>query len=131
MAACKNIRRKKRRVCIGDLDELITLQDRDIASPIFGSVDFGEDFSADNVVWAMIETVKGGTIFDGVEEADKLTHKFYIIFDASVTAETWIVFGSPSRRFDILDVENLDERNEFMLLSCADRGLASQEASKA
>ena len=131
MSKCKNIRRPKRQICIGDLDELITLQDRDISSPIFGGVDFDEDFSADNQVWALLSTVKGGTIFDGVEDDGKLTHEIYIVYDVNVTAETWILLGDPARRLDILDVEDLDERHEYMLLSCAERGLATQEASKA
>lgn len=129
MPKCIKIQRKKRQICIGDMDEEIVLQDRAIGEPLFGSVDFGEDFTTNATVWAAIETVDGKTFFDGVNTETDITHYFYIRFDASVTAETWILWDS--RRFDILKPEVYDGRKEFMRLSCAERGADSIEATKA
>lgn len=112
---------KRRKVCVGDLNQRITLQNRDIVPPIFENPDFTEDFTADDEVWASIQTVHGKTFFDGVNQRDvNLTHEIFIRYDATVTAETWILYDS--RRFDIITVEDLDEQHEFMRLLCIDKG---------
>ncbi len=111
----------------------ITLQNRDILPPIFGSSDFNETFSGDTDVKAIVKTVNGKTFFDGVETERLITHEFQIEFvsgtidDDTVTAETWVVFKG--RRIDILDVENCCENDEKLILTCSDRGTG--EASKA
>lgn len=128
MPKCIRIKRKKRQICLGDLDSLITLENRNIQAPEFDTVDFDEVFTeAIPDVWAMIETVRGKTFFDGVNTEKDITHLIYIMFDLTVTAETWVKFND-GRRFDILDVENLDERSQFMLLHCQDKG--TKEAGK-
>lgn len=128
---CKKIRGQKRTVCIGDLDKLITLQDRNITPPVYGSQSFDETFSGDNDVWAMIKTVNGKTVFDGVNADVNVTHEIYIIYDSSVTTSTWIEYDG--RRFDIVPngVEDLDERKEFLKLLCNERGSTANEATKA
>jgi head-tail adaptor len=45
-------------------------------------------------------------------------------FDPTVTSETWIELDS--RKFDIVTVTNLDERKEFQLLLCRERGSNTQ-----
>ncbi len=129
MPRCLPIRKKRRQVCIGDLEDQVTLENRAIAAPEFDTVDFDETFTAPNpAVWAMIETVTGKTFFDGVSTEEDVTHWVYIAFDSTVTAETWVKLDD-GRRLDIVRVENLDERSDFMLLHCIDRG--AKEASKA
>lgn len=128
MPVCQQITRKRRNVCIGDLDSLITLENRAIEAPEFDTVDFDETFTtAAADAWALIETVRGKTFFDGVSTEEDVTHWIYINFDATVTAETWVKLDD-GRRLDILRVENLDERSDFQLLHCNDRG--AKEASK-
>lgn len=128
MPRCISIKRKRRNVCIGDLDSMITLENRAIQAPEFDTVDFQEEFTAPNPpAWALIETVRGKTFFDGVSTEKDVTHWIYINFDVTVTAETWVKLDN-GRRLDILRVENLDERSDFMLLHCDDRG--DKEASK-
>jgi len=128
MPKCVKIRRKKRQICVGDLDTEIILENRNIAPPLFGSSNFDENFTPNATVWAMVSTVSGKTFFDDVNTAISITHEIGIRFDATVTAETWIRLGS--RRIDILDVNDLDERGEFMLLTCTDRGADTKDASK-
>ncbi len=128
MPKCSKIRRKKRQVCLGDLDKQIQLQDRDITPPVFGSADFDEKFTNTDLVWAAIQTVNGKTFFDNVGVETNITHIIYIRYDAAVTSETWVLFDL--RRFDILDTENLEERDEFLKLTCVDRGLATLAATK-
>lgn len=119
MPKCVKIRGQRREVCIGDLDKLVTLQDRTLTAPTSG-VDASEGFGNDNAVWSMIITKTGDTFFDGVSTEIDITHWIYIRFISTVTAETWIDFES--KRYDILDVENLDQRSDFMKLRCNNRG---------
>lgn len=127
--SCKSIRRKNRKVCIGDLNKLITLQSRAITPPDFGDPDFDETFTDGDDVWAAVNTVDGKTFFDGVNTDVNITHEFYIRYDATVTAETWVEMDD--RRFDILRTNDLDERQDFMQLICVERGANTIEATKA
>lgn len=130
MAKCIRVRVKKRELCIGDLDTLITIQNRDITPPVFNNVDFGENFSGDLEVWSGIETVSGKTYFDGVNTETPITHKVYMEYDSTITSESWILLEN-NTRLDILRVNDLDEQHEWLELVCVDRGLATNEASKA
>jgi len=128
MPTCQPIRKKRRNICVGDMEDEVTLENRDIQAPEFDTVDFEEEFTAPNPpVWALVETVRGKTFFDGVSTEQDITHWIYINFDVTVTAETWVKLDD-GRRLDILRVENLDERSDFQLLHCDDRG--AREASK-
>lgn len=129
MPVCTKIRKKKRQLCVGDLRDLIILQNRNIQPPDFDEVDFTEDFEDLGHTPAMVNTVRGRTFFDGVNTETPITHEIGIRFDETVTAETWIEFNN--RRLDILSVENLDERNEWQLFQCNDRGLVEKEATQA
>ena len=120
MAKCTKILRKKRQVCIGQLNEQIILQARAIQPPSGSSVDYGEDFSGDNTVWALVETVRGETVFDSTNTEQDITHRFYIRHISGITGETWIEYNSA--KLDIVDVENLDERSGFLLLRANNRG---------
>ena len=132
MPICQSIRKKKRRVCVGDMRDPITLNNRNITAPLFNTVDFDENFepidSSQPETLSLIETVDGKTYFDGVNTETPITHIIYIPFNDSVTSETWIEFEG--RRIDILRVENFDERNQFLKLTCNERGLTSREATK-
>ena len=130
MPRCIKLKRKKRQVCIGDLDTLIDLQDRVITPPESG-VDASETFTdACPDIWAKMETGRGQTIFDGTDTAQDVTHIFTIRFiEGVVTAETWIRFKG--QRFDIIDVEDLEERNEWLMLRCSNRGTEDNLASEA
>ncbi len=127
MAKCQFVKRKHRKICIGDLDTLIKLQSRNIVAPFFNSVDFDEDFQDSAEVWALIETQTGRTVFDGVDTDINITHNIIIRYDVAVTAETWIELDS--ERIDIVFVEDLESRKEWMKLLCTTRGVG--EASKA
>lgn len=129
MARCQTIRRKKRKFCIGDLDKWITLQNRNLTAPNFATADFDEDFVNTLEVAAGVTTVTGKTFFDGVGTETPITHEWMIYFDESVNASTWILFED--RRMDILAVQDFEERHEWMLLTCVDRGAVSKQASKA
>lgn len=127
MPLCTFIKSKHRKICMGDLNNLIKLQSRNIVAPVFDDVDFDEDFQDTSEVWAKIETQTGKSIFDGVNKDVSITHKMTIRFDDSVTTETWIEFDG--RKFDIMFTENFEERDEWLLLFCNERGVG--EVAKA
>lgn len=131
MPRCIPLRRKKRQPCIGDMDNEITLQARAIKPPLSG-VDASEQFTdaaSGDVIYALIETRSGETVFDDTNTERDVTHRFIIPFVDGITAETWISFNGD--RFDILGVEDLEERHEYLLLRASNRGLDSNRANDA
>lgn len=129
MPKCVKIQRKKRQPCIGDMDELITLQGRTLTPPTSG-VDATEEFADTNPdVWALLETVSGETLFDNTGTERDVTHRFTINFISGVTSEAWVLFNS--ERLDILTVEDLEERHEFLMLRASNRGVDTNEANRA
>ncbi len=128
MPKCVKLKRKKRQVCIGDLDTVIVLQSRAITPPTT-NVDFAESFTGLATVWARMGTGRGKTSFDDSEIEVDITHEFTIRFLAGVTSETWVLFEN--RRFDIIDVEDLEERHEWMILRCALRGINTKAVNDA
>ena len=120
---CSRVGGRHRRVCAGDLNKLVTVQNRAIEAPDWNSPDFDEQFNTDGTAWAAIETVTGKTFFDSVNQRDQtVTHEIYIRYDSTVTSESWLLYDS--RRFDILAVEDMEERNEFLKLTCVDKGVS-------
>jgi hypothetical protein len=111
----------------------ITLQNRDIAAPLFGTPDFDLDFTNDISRPAIVKTISGKTFFDGVSVERLITHEFCleyesgVIDDDTVTAETWVLFKG--KRIDVLAVENCCEKNEVLILTCSMVGIG--EAAKA
>ena len=120
MPRCTKKKRRNRTVCAGSLNKRIEIQSRTIRGARPGQKKFSEEFKEKNEVWAMLETTRGTQLFDGTDLMDGITHIFYIRFQENITQENWILFED--RRFDILDVEDLDENHEFLKLSCNERG---------
>jgi SPP1 family predicted phage head-tail adaptor len=131
MATCKKIKRLSERVCIGSLNKRISLQVRNLTPPVGDEVDFDEEFTVLEDIWAMVETVAGKVFFDDSNTDKSITHNFYIryISGISVTAENWIRYDD--RYFDIVNVENLDEGNRFLLMRTTERGSVNKEVNKA
>jgi len=128
MTQCKQIQSVHRKVCVGDMRDEIQIQNRSITATV-SSPDFSETFVNTITVFALIKTVKGETIFDGTDTEVDVTHHFYLRFIDGITSETWILFNNT--RFTILNAEDLDERDEYWLLQCSDRGTDANAASQA
>jgi SPP1 family predicted phage head-tail adaptor len=127
MATCEKVKIKKREVCIGDLDRIISLKVRSLVGDS-NSADFLLNFTNDGDVWAAIQTTANGEVFfDGMNTEVITTHKFYINYISLFTQEIWIEFEG--NNYDIINVEDLDERHEFLKLNCVIRGSNSNEAS--
>lgn len=113
---------------MGDLRYQVTLHDRDISAPGFDSVDFGEVYTPIGTPWAAIKTINGKVRFDGVAEDVALTHAVYTRYRDDVTSETWVELDD-GRLLDVIDFEDLDERREWLLLACAEKGTKEKEAN--
>lgn len=108
----------------------IVISGRKILEPEFGNVDFLEQFKNGVERWAIVNTIKGKTVFAGIGVDVALSHEIYIRHDPCVTSESWIVL-TDNTRLDVVMVEDLDERREFMRLLCQDRGDKDTAASRA
>lgn len=116
---CKIIRPKKRRLCTGDLDRRIDIYSRTLNAPSF-DVDFDHTFNNKKTVWSALESVNGRDTFYLTNLDQKVSHIFYVRWYAGLTAESWINFKS--ELYDIIQVENLDERDEWYSIYCNVRG---------
>lgn len=121
------LKRKHRQLCIGDLNKRIKIQNRNIRVPDFEKADFDERFSGPLEVWAKFETVSGQTVFI-VNQDFSFTHLISIRFNSTVSSESWIEFENS--RFNILTVQDLEERHEWMILKCVEKGSIDKNATK-
>lgn len=125
------LHRKKRQSPIGDLDTRVTIHRRRQVPPVAGSVDAAFEFTpieADGEVWAKVETRDGKTVFDGVANDRRVTHEVTIRALSGVGSESWVLLRDGTR-LDVVVAETLDERQEFMRLSCDARGRDAKPAS--
>lgn len=120
MTVCAPIKTKPFRVCIGDLKHRIEINTRSIISPTGNGVDYSETFTSPKIVWAMIETSEGTTIFDDTNTEQNITHKFYIRYIPNLTFEAWVKFEN--QYYDIVRVENLNHEKRFCLILACIRG---------
>ena len=116
----------RRRWLTGDLRHFISLQERSVQP---GFTDHGEAFTTLWQVRAAVQTLAsssetgGRTQFDGLNVNRAATHIFIIRHLDGVTAEHWVLMGN--KRYDILAVEAVDERGDFLRLVANERGAAS------
>lgn len=127
MSKCVKLRRKRRQPCIGDLDTEIVLQTRAITPPTL--VDFSETFATAATVWAMIETLHGKTEFDDSNVERNISHEITIRYVANVSTETWILHDAA--RYDVVTVEDYEERHEWLVLRCERKGATSKAVNDA
>lgn len=124
---CKKIRRKKRSVCVGGLSDRITIYDRDIRPPLFNTSEQTQLYSGGKEVWSSVETTRGKEIFNGTQLLGVRTHIILLRFDPEREVTTEDVVEFKGSYYDILGVQNLEERDEWLELSCGTRGNKNQE----
>lgn len=110
-------RRQRRITAIGDLDRKIQLQYRVLSSK-FQTADTDRiEFTTLVNAWAKVETLKGYLEYDGVEMTQRgWTHSFTIRYRDDYEQFKWILWKG--KRYEILQAEVLDERDEFVLCRC-------------
>jgi len=119
---CTTKKNTNLQICSGDLNKRITIFNRTIQPPSGQSVDYTEIFSIPTQVWAMIETIKGIQIFDGTNIISLSTHRFTIRYQKSldVDIQKWVQYAS--KRYKIIDVQNQNEQNKFIIINATLRG---------
>lgn len=122
MPVCVTIKGKRHQLCAGDLNGLLTLQNREIVPPLdIDDTDYKEDFVDDGDEMCMVETINGKEVFDDSNQLiGVIDTRFYIHFRDDITAETWVLFEG--ERYNILNVMDLDLRHDWLRLSCDSRG---------
>lgn len=121
MTDCRAIRNLKRTICIGGMDRLVTLKRRAIGTPTGDSPDYSEGFSPLADVWANIVSLsRGPAFFDGTNVLRQATHVFGIRYRDDLDIEIWVEYESSN--YDVLNIEDLEERRDFMFLYAMKRG---------
>ena len=126
MPQCIKTKFKRRGICAGDLDRLIVIDGRTLTTPKT-SVDFEQTFAQEKKVWAALETSKGRQMFFTTNLDVAVTHVFGIRWFAGLDSENWIKYKN--ELYDIIEVENLDERDEFYIVYCNVRGDENNEVN--
>ena len=133
--ACQNITPKSRKICLAKLNKRIQLQRNTLISKGFDDPDYDNVLTTFATVWSAIETTKGWESFNNLLFTKNtglqtpITHKFYIRFNpnlkilepSAVSSETVVEFNS--EKYNIANVENIDEKDEYQILFCTKRGL--------
>jgi head-tail adaptor len=128
MTTCETIRMKHRRLCAGDLDRKIILKSRTLTTPQ-DSEDFEQVMATVKTVWAGLSSTKGKQMFGTTNMDNGPSHVFYVRWFAGLTAEYWVEYKGEN--YNIIDVENLDERDEWAALYCNVRGDSDSEVNLA
>ena len=130
MASC--VRRKKRndgRVCRSARNKTVVIQKRQLQTPGQNSVDYSISLTDQLTVRAMVETVRGVTVFDKTNTERDISHKITFDFqnNSLITAQNYAKIGIVL--LDIVTVENVNEDNRLFVLRCALRGPNTQAAN--
>ena len=121
MPECIRVKRKFRKVCIGDRDTFIKIKTRD--SEIKNSR-VTETFATHSDVFSLWETIKGVEIFDDTNTATIATEKVIVEFDPAITKEFFV--EKDGKNFRILQVEDLERRKEWTTMMLTDRGVTTK-----
>ena len=124
---CERVNIKNRRVCIGDLNIRVKIQTRTLESNNTATIELVENFTDVVEVWAAVNTTRGSQLFDGSEISNPFTHNFYIRHRSDIDFEKWIEYKD--EKYDIVDVENLDADDNFLLMKCIKKGTKDNAAN--
>ena len=122
---------------MGDLTSLVDIQSRSLDSSDFSSCQPVETFTTIRQQWCGIETVagvkQGVARYAGLNIEDGATHLFWCMWDADLPSienrNNFILHDD--RRFKVLKVDNINERNTVVVIQTTERGETTEEASKA
>lgn len=124
MPICKKIKAFHRKGCIGDMRWRIDLFTATIKSP---PIDTGVDYSIVKTpfatVWASVKTLENVSIFDSMNTEQTISHEFVIRFLPGLTQEKYLRYPAGiGQYYNIVYVEDFENRHEFMLLKCNIKG---------
>jgi len=138
MGKCATKKRIKPTIlCAGDLRELVDITLRELTESGFETSQPTEVFTSIRQQFCAIETVgfpnMGVSRFDGINIEDGATHLFWCEWDAGFPAlenrNHFILWDD--KRFKVLRMTNINERNTTVVVQTTERGEDTQEATKA
>lgn len=134
MGTCETKRIKATLLCIGDLNHLCEIQERELQESDFESSQPVEVFTTLRYQWFAIETVGAGVArFAKINVLEAATHIFWTVYDADFPVieerNTWILSGA--KRYKILKSHNINELNTTVAIQTVERGPDTLEASQA
>ena len=129
-----NIKRiQETKLCRGDLRHYVDIQTRELIESDFGSAQPVEKFTTIRKQWCAIETVSGVSRFAKINILDDTTHVFWCFWDSDFPSlENRNHFLSCNwKRYKVLSVDNINERNWALAIQVTERGCSEEEATKA
>jgi head-tail adaptor len=127
MSCRKIIKRKADKICTGDLDQKIKLRIKTKVANDDGNAEADLVITKLVDVWTMQQTTDGEEAFDSSNIVRIATDRFYIRYrdDLDITNDVLKEEGGKMIKFKIIDIENLNGRNEFLLIRASRRGDAT------
>lgn len=126
MPNCTKIRRKHRKVCLGDLDTQIAIKTRATelknGIPVAGFITYSQP-------WALWETVRGLKVFDDTDAEVNVTDRAIVAYDPALTVEFFVELDGVNYR--IISAEDYDKRNEWTELLLTSRGITTKAVNDA
>ena len=110
-------RRASRSPQVGDMRNRVSLYNRAIKAPVFGTPNFKQTYTLIKTVWTSITTIEGPTTFDDVDTKTDISIVFKIRYRSDVTTETIAQFED--NNYEIVDAHDKDKRKRFLFLRCA------------
>ena len=126
---CSVNRIKKQKYCAGDLTKKITITQRTLDKANPNPLTPKYVFPTVKTLWAGVKTVSGVIYRDGISTNDGSTHVFIIRYNDNITQELFVEHGG--KRYDILDVVNINEQDTWLELRCKLNGLSELRGSNA
>lgn len=130
--SCAKKKIKDVKLCIGDLNSLIQIQERRL--PEITDIDDPEPsfvFTTILSTWSAVETIRGTSRFSNVNIEDSTTHLFWIRYNPNLSipenGNTFILFKG--RYFRIIRVTNSNEQDEWVMIEASDRGDITEQAA--
>jgi hypothetical protein len=129
MGKCTDISSKT--ICRRELNKVAKIQKREVGNGGIGNYSAKEVFTDYLTIYCKASTIKGSSKFSGVGIDERATHKFYTTWLPGLksveVANYFILFDS--RYFEIIEVTNFDEGDDYAVIVAAERGAG--EAAKA
>jgi len=113
----KPIRRKSYAVCSGDLNETITVFQRELV-PVDEA--FSMNAGQETSLAAMVDVISGSRRLNGVNQDDNATHTFYVNHVLPIDTSWSVRYDGSIYR--IMEVSKL-ANGRFLLLKCRDMGI--------
>jgi hypothetical protein len=130
---CDVIRIKKKRLCAGDLRNLVQVLSRDQVVGSFDSVEPEEIFVEIAKSWMAIKTVAGKSIVSGIQVLDDATHMFFCRYTPALSEMdiTKTFFLWSGKYYRVLKLDKINEDNLALAIQCALRGDSTKAAAEA